>query len=107
MVEVAGFDKGVEVAEALFGPELARPLEPTLLLGASRFDWTASDRPASPGQFLIIHPLPMAMKVILFPADGFPCFSTPLTYLTEALENFSLLAVAQVMALLVHPTVPH
>ena len=106
MVQVARFDKGIEVAQSCPCPKLAGAFESPLSLGAGRFDGPASDWPTAPGKLLVVYPAAVACKIVLLPTNDFSGGPVWNLQLRNAFKNRLLLAMSEVMTLLTHPLLP-
>src|SRR5438477_5899283 len=67
--------QGTEVAKPGAGPGLAGPLESTLVLATTGFHWTAANRPASIGNFFVVHPLSLTSKIVPFLLHQLACLA--------------------------------
>ena len=67
---------------------------------------TDTDRPAPPGDLLIVEALPVGLKIVPFPVDHSSCRPVPRTQAGHNLEDFLLSTMPQIVALPIHPPVP-
>src|SRR5262245_22708706 len=103
VVIAPGFIQSAEVAQSRFGPELAAAFETTLLLTTSRFNRSRPDGPAASGDFLVVHPVGIGLKIVLFTMDHLPRLATPFLELEDLAQDLALLSVSELMPQGFHP----
>ena len=103
VVITPGFIQSAEVAQSRFGPELAAAFETTLLLTTSRFNRSRPNGPAALGEFLVVHPAGIGLKIVLFALNHFSRFAAPFLELEDLAQDPVFLSVSELMPQGFHP----
>jgi hypothetical protein len=103
VIIVAGFVQGVQVSEALLGPELAGPFESTLALAAGRFHGTTAYGPALTSHRFVVHSCGLAFNVAFLSFNNPGVFALAAWQAGHRFDDLFFLPVAQLMELFFNP----
>ena len=103
MAVVTGFFQSIQMSQACTVPELAGAFAAALPLATCRFHRAATNGPASAGQRLVVHPVGVTGKVVLFAAHHFAHGTAAARQGRDLSQHGLVLPVSHLMAHAFHP----